>query len=257
MEEKKKVRLLLMLLLLTSCVAAFCLGTLTYTMATGELPYDIEIPKQFKSDMPKVKPKYKAAEIPIEDQTPDELTLRSLHDELMEKKKKLVDKEDAIKESIKTMEQLVSSASAIEAKTVVALEDIKKARQAKIVDVEVLQKKLDFDIKKFTESKSNLDAKIINRIALTLAEMEARNAMLILSDLDAIETARMLNEMTLQKRSKILEALVSAVEINGKTLTPEDQLSFRKKANEIVLELRKLKEQPFIPGKTNPAGDDK
>ena len=244
MEEKKKVKVLLMLLLLTSCVSAFCLGTLAYTMATGELPYDIQIPEKFKSDMPTVQPKYQAAEIPIEDRTPDELTLRTLHDELQDKKKKLSDKEEQIKESIQTMEQLVSNANDIEAKTTKVLEEIKKERAEKVKEIEEKQKKLDADVAQFVKSQSLLDAKIINRIALTLADMQPRSAMLILSDLDAIETARMLNEMSLQNRSAILEQLVTITELNGKTLTAADQLSFRKKANEIVLELRKLKEKP-------------
>lgn len=251
MEENKKVKLLLMMLLLTSCVAAFCLGTLAYTMGTGELPYEIKVPEQFKSDIPKEQPKYKAAAIPIDESTPDEVTLRSLHDELQEKTKKLSVKESEIQESIKTMEQLVASANDIDAKTQAKLTEILAARKAKVDDIKGLQDKLDLDKKAFIDSQSNLDAKIINRIALTLADMQAENAMIILSDLDAIETARMLNEMTLQKRSDILEELVRVTKINGKTLTPADQLSFRKKANEIVLELRKLKEQP---SSTNPVG---
>ncbi|MCM8541850.1 MAG: hypothetical protein NE328_16395 [Lentisphaeraceae bacterium] len=252
MEEKKKVKILLMLLLLTSCVAAFCLGTLAFTMATGELPFDIKVPEQFLSDIPKKQPKYKAAEIPIEDRTPDELTLRSLHDELQEKKAKLTDREEDIKESIKTMEQLVSNANDIEAKTSQVLEDIKKERMEKVKEIQDKLDKLQADTKAFKSSQSNLDAQIINRIATVLADMPPASAMLILSDLDAVETARMLNEMQIPNRSAILEQLVTIKELYGKPLSTTDQLSFRKKANEIVLELRKLKEKPY--SERNPTG---
>lgn len=252
MEENKKVKLLLMMLLLTSCVSAFCLGILAFTMATGELPFDMKIPEQFKSDIPKEQPKYETAEIPIEDRTPDELSLRTLHDELLEERKRLALKEQEIGESIKTMEQLVSNANDIDAKTQKVLEDIKAERKKKVDDIVAEQKKLDFEKDAFLKSQALLDKEIVNRIALTLADMQPSSAMVILSDLDAIETARMLNEMNLQNRSAILEQLVTITELNGNKLKPADQLSFRKKANEIVLELRKLKEKPSsVP---NPVG---
>jgi len=98
--------------------------------------------------------------------------------------------------------------------------------------------------KAFDESQVNLEEKIIKKIAGTLQLMQASASMIIISDLDVLESARFLNEMPAQKRSEILAQMVTVTELNGKKLSDTDQLSFRLKANEIVKELRKLKENP-------------
>ena len=241
-EDKKKVKILLILLLFSSCVAAFSLGAMTYTFATGEIPFDLQVLEQFKPDEPKPQPKYKTAPMPIEDNAPDELTLRLLHDELQGRTKKLDDREKQINESIEAMNQLVSNSEEVEKRVKDTLAKIKAEKEASLADIKTQEDSLKAKIKAFDADKNLLDQGIVKSIAGTVTLMGREASMIILSDLDVKETARLMRFMTPQKQSEVLETMVSTTELNGKPLNPADQLSFRKKANEIVVELRKLKE---------------
>lgn len=244
MENSKKVKMLLLMLMLTSCVAAFCLGILTYTLATGEMPFDIKALEQFKPDIPEEKPKHKAAVIPYQVRTPDELTLRELADDFTDRINSLNEREKQIEESKVAMEALINNAETIKAETVAKLEEIKKEKVDKLSEIGAAQKALDDAQKAFADSKVNLEKTIIEKIAGTLSLMPSNASMIIISDLDILESARFLNEMTPQKRSEILSQMVTVTTLNEKTLSANDQLSFRLKANEIIKELRKLKENP-------------
>lgn len=244
MQETKKVRVLLLLMFLSCCLSAFCLGTLAYTMATGQMPFDINIPEQFKSDMPQPQPKFKAAPLPIEERTPDELTLRELDEEMKEKLMSLDKREMSLKESTEALNQLISNAGDIKKKTEETLEAIKKERKEKVDEVKAEMAKLEMAQKKLEDSQKTLDASIVRKIAGTLSQMRPTTSMILLADLDIKEAARLLNEMTADSRSGILASMIEVTEVDGKKLTTTDKLAFRKKANEIIVELRQLKENP-------------
>ena len=244
MENSKKVKILLMMLLLTSCVAAFCLGTLTYTFATGEMPFELKALEQFRPDIPEEQPKHKAAIIPYQVRTPDELTLRELADDFTDRINSLNDREKQIEESKVTMEALIKNAETIRTETVAKLEEIKKEKESKLSEIAAAKKALDDAQKAFDDSQVNLEEKIIKKIAGTLSLMQPTASMVIISDLDVLESARFLNEMDARKRSEILSQMVTVTKLNDKELSNTDQLSFRLKANEIIKELRKLKENP-------------
>ena len=244
MDNSKKVKMLLVMLMLTSCVAAFCLGTLAYTFATGEMPFDVRALEQFKPDMPVEKPKQKAAVIPYQVDSPDEITLRELANDFTDKINSLNEREKQIEESKVTMEALIENAKTIRTETVAKLDEIKVEKKKKTDEIAAAKKSLEDAQKAFDESQVNLEEKIIKKIAGTLSLMQATASMVIISDLDVLESARFLNEMTPQKRSEILSQMITTTKLNDKDLSAADQLSFRLKVNEIIKELRKLKENP-------------
>jgi flagellar motility protein MotE (MotC chaperone) len=243
MNETKKVRILLLMMLIMSGVCSMALGLMAYTVVTGELPYDINSYYLFRDETYAGREKeMKAADLPISQGTIDEITLRKLHEELQKKGDALKADEERVSQNKDLVEQLVQQSTAIKTKTEEILENIRKEKESQKNDYEKMNSDLDAKRKDFEDRMSYVDTKIVEKIAATLASMKPQTAMLILNDLEIAESSRMLNKMDKEKQASILSQMIEATEINGVKLSQIDKVSFRRKANEIIAELRKLKE---------------
>ena len=89
-----------------------------------------------------------------------------------------------------------------------------------------------------------VDTSIVRKVAQTLESMQPLTSMIMLNDLDIKESARLLNAMDKDKRAKILSQMIEVQEVSGMKLSIKDRINFRKRANDIIKELRVLKEAP-------------
>ena len=109
MEDGKKVKLLLLMVLFLSAVCSVCLALATYTHITGELPFDLEAHYKFREETYAAKEKViQAAELPIRENSIDEVTLRKLHAEMIEKEKELKAKEVRLTETEELVNTILS-----------------------------------------------------------------------------------------------------------------------------------------------------
>ena len=247
-EDDKKVKLLSMIVLLLSVVCSLCLGTVTYVMVTKELPFEIQ--QHFLFDDKNYGPlddEYKAADIPINASSVDEVTLLKLHDKLKQKEMDLSEKLKNYEQTKGMLDDLNMTSMKIKEETAKKLAEIQQERKDKAAEIKQLMADLDAEREKFDEEKKNVDAAIITKIASTLASMKPSTAMIIINDLDVTESARLLNQMTKEQRSDIIAQMIEITDFGGKTLKDTERLNFRRKANEIILEIRKLKDPGVTP----------
>jgi hypothetical protein len=241
MDESKKIRMLLLLVFLLSAVCSMCLGLATYTHITGELPFDLETHYKFRSESYGAREKkMNAAIVPIQEGTIDEITLRKLHNEMKEKEILLNNKEERLLETEELVKSLLASTETARKKTADTLTAINKAREDKKAEFKKMTADLNSDEAALANSLKTVDGDIVKQIAATLEDMKPLTSMIILNDLDLVEASRLLNSMKKEKRAAILSEMIEVTEVNGVRLSVKDKINFRKKANEIIKELRKM-----------------
>ena len=235
MDNGKKVKILSWLMFLMSCVLSMSLGLVMYVLRTdGQLPFDLPGNIDFRDETYQApKKEMKAAKIPYTTGSIDEVTLRTLDGQLRRQQEILQKKEKDIDEKQAVFEQMQ-----------VANEQAKKIIDEKLKE---LEEKSIAQEKKFKENQKILqderialqkkiegtDTDVVKRIASTLAVMKADTAMQLVYDLDLHEASRLLDEMEEVNRSAILSKMIeSAGPLKN---------AYRKKANELIVELRKLK----------------
>lgn len=245
MDDAKKVRLLLLMVLFLSAVCSLCLALATYTHITGELPFDLEAHYKFRDETYEAREKeIQAAELPIRENSIDEVTLRKLHAEMIEKEKQLNAKEARLEETEQLVNTILINADTLKNDTMKVLEELKETREQKKKEFERMEADLDAKKKKFNEEMKFVDTSIVRKVAQTLESMQPLTSMIMLNDLDVKESARLLNDMDQDKRAKILSQMIEVQEVSGVKLSIQDKIKFRKRANDIIKELRVLKENP-------------
>jgi hypothetical protein len=246
MKESKKVRLLLLIVFFLSAMCSACMGFVAYQLATGELPFDIEKHYKFRDDPPKEKEDIEmiSADVPLKDNKIDEETVRKEYKLFYEQRMKLEAKETALAEREELLEANLELTKTLDTHVHERLSIIKKER----VDIEQgnrdAQAKLDKTMLDIQKEKQVQDKNIMLTIAKTLSTMESSTAMVLVSDLDSQLAAKLLNVMPAGSRSDILAQMIEAIKIPGypDPLPASTKTQLRKKANEIIGELRKLKE---------------
>ena len=245
MDDSKKVRLLLLMVLFLSAVCSMCLALATYTHITGELPFDLEAHYKFRDDTYEGEEKViEAAELPIRENSIDEVTLRKLHLEMLDKEKQIKEKETRLQETEQLVSSILANAESLKAKTVKTLEELKKAKESNDASFKKMTEDLEAKKKKFEEEMKFVDTNIVQKVAQTLESMQPATSMILLNDLDIKEAARLLNAMDKDKRAKVISQMIEVQEVSGVKLSIQDKINFRKKANDIIKELRVLKETP-------------
>ncbi|MCH2205397.1 MAG: hypothetical protein MK132_05970 [Lentisphaerales bacterium] len=245
MDDAKKVRLLLLMVLFLSAVCSVCLALATYTHITGELPFDLEAHYKFRDETYAAKEKViQAAELPIRENSIDEVTLRKLHAEMIEKEKDLNAKEERLKETEALVDTILANADTLKSDTMKVLAELKETKEQNKKDFKRMSDDLEAQKKKFEEEMKFVDTSIVRKVAQTLESMQPLTSMIMLNDLDIKESARLLNAMDKDKRAKILSQMIEVQEVSGMKLSIKDRINFRKRANDIIKELRVLKEAP-------------
>ncbi len=256
MKDSKKVRLLLLMVFLLSALSSACMGIVAYQLATGELPFEIEAQFKFRDDPPKIEEEVIiSADVPIKDNKIDEATVHKEYLLFYEQRIKLKEKEKMLLGTQRLIDENIKTAKLIEQRTIEKLNEIKAERVAQKADQDASLNLIKQAQQKFDNDRVVQEKTISQRIATTLSRMEAVTAMVLISDLDIKTSAKLLNLMQQDSRSKILAQMVEAKKIAGypEPLPLSTKTQLRKKANEIILELRKLKEDPlFTPTTPNP-----
>lgn len=251
MDDSKKVRMLLLIVLLLSAVCSLSLALATYTHITGELPFDLEAHYKFRDETYGAeKIEMKAAELPIQENSIDEVTLRTLHEEMKEKEVSLSAREERVAEKEALVKSLLQNVDTSRKKTLEVLEEVKKARADSKKDFEKQKADIAAQKQSFVNSKKLLDTNIVKKISSTLESMQPLTSMLIINDLEVDEASRLLNAMDREKRAQILAQMIEVTEVGGNKLNVSDKINFRRKANEIIRKLRELKVEPQAPEAT-------
>lgn len=250
MQESKKVRLLLLMVFLLSAVSSACMGFVAYQLATGELPFDIETYYKFRDDPP-VKVEVEevlSAVVPLRDNKIDEATVQREYKLFYEQRVKLVEKEKKLNNIQNLIDAQIQLAEKMDKDTMDKLTMIKAEREDKTIADEIAEKTLRQLEKDIKDQKIVQDEKISRTIATTLSEMKPVTAMVLISDLDTVLSAKLLNLMEATRRSEILAEMIQATTIAGypDPLPTSTRVQLRKKANEIILELRNIKEDPNL-----------
>ncbi|MCM8534323.1 MAG: hypothetical protein NE334_00140 [Lentisphaeraceae bacterium] len=251
MDDSKKIRMLLLIVLLLSAVCSLSLALATYTHITGELPFDLEAHAQFRDETyGAAKIELKAAELPIQENSIDEVTLRTLHKEMKEKEQTLISREERVVEKEGLVKSLLLNAETSRKKTVEVLESVKKERADAKKDFEAQKAEIAAQKQSFVDSKKLLDTNIVKKISSTLESMQPLTSMLIINDLEIDEASRLLNAMSKEKRAQVLSQMIEVTQVDGNKLSVSDKINFRRKANEIIRKLRELKVEPQAPEAT-------
>ncbi|NQZ56527.1 MAG: hypothetical protein HRT88_03525 [Lentisphaeraceae bacterium] len=243
MQDAKRVNFLVWMMFLLSIVTSLCLGMMSYTLFTGELPFELRQHELFQDYTFEAPPKIeKAAIIPIDIGSRDELALRTLSRELNNKVDELAKREvdltakeelfDALQKSVNDAQDKVTAAvNALDDKKAMNLEAIQKADKA-----------LDDKMEKFQLRFDEAQSERVKKVASTLEAMKPSTAMHLLADFDVPEAANLLLNMTEAKRSAIISEMIEGKSIGDRKLNDLGVKKFRDKARELMFELRKLKE---------------
>lgn len=190
MDEKGTNRLLALLVFVSSSVAAFSLGALAYTFATGSLPFGIQSmihAKSVQDDIAIASGKAVKASAPkVEGESPmrlDEEFLASFAAELKKEKEKLAAERLAIEEQRKSSEQIM-----VEAKK---LQDEVRAQETQ---VDELLKKVD--------AKERANVADLQKL---ISGMELANSVNMLLSMDELLASRILYSMNKKQAAKIIE----------------------------------------------------
>jgi len=247
MNDSKKITLLSWMLFLLSLVCSLCLGIVMFTIRSdGDLPFELRGEGIYRDEnylaLKEEIKGIKREEMPIDvSSINDEVALRKLSGELLKNKKMLEKREKDLEQRERALNATLRS---IEAKSAVVremLDQNKASQEASVIDITNKEGTLNQNKSDFEKKWKNANAAIAKKTADTLAAMKAQTAMSFIYDLEVEEGARLLDQMEEAKRSEILSTMVESTKIDGRDLSVVERSAYKKRANELLLELGKAK----------------
>ena len=241
MQDAKRVNFLVWMVFLLSVVTSICLGMMSYTLYTGELPFGLRQHELF-SDLHFEAPEKveKPAIIPVDIGTRDEVALRTLSEELNKKVEELAKRETDLKAKEELFDALQKSVSDAQDKVTEAVNDLDNKKAENLKEIQKAEEKLQERITAYDKRVEEAQSKRVKDVAQTLSAMTPSTAMHLLADFENTQAADILLEMTDEKRSEILAEMIEGKDIGGRKLNELGVKKFREKARELMFELRKV-----------------